>query len=550
MTPQQIELFNSFSAVDDLDPTKPASYPVNARYIAASGVDWNKVQDAYNAYIRDITNITNQLGGGNNATNAIAYNLVLNYGIGNINEIGSSGGQFYNKTTGEKVNPTIGSTVSGNTIINYNLSTNPQGNLSIEAAEGGRAGPDFDSSWFYAALAVVTAIVPGVPQLIGSSILGGSATAVGAAVGLTATQVSAAVGASAISAGTTALAGGSVEDVIKNAAAGAISYGLNVNMGGGVPGAVTGSVAGTILKGGDASQVLTNAFAAGVGAGVQGAMTENPDAGKIIGSAARTYIATGGNMDKTLLNTAATAIGTLDNPAKTEQQAQTASTSAKISESLVRFEDGGLLYEEQPDGTGKVTDQAGNERIISRSEFSRIANAEYTAPPVTTPSTTSATELERQNVTAPATAPVVSPVVTDLDLVNQVGTQTPPAVGATELERVIVQGQRESNVAPVVTGLEPVDATKSDQPEVKTEEPKKEGPAKEPKKFYPTVTTVPPPKRPGRQPIITGESPSRLLADALSAYRPAGAIEGGESGEERQNVWNEKSLRLKDALGL
>jgi hypothetical protein len=67
---------------------------------------------------------------------------------------------------------------------------------------------------------------------------------------------------------------------------------------------------------------------------------------------------------------------------------------------------------------------------------------------------------------------------------------------------------------------------------------------------YPTITSVPPPKRPGRQPIITGASPARLLADALAAYRPAGAIEGAESGKERQNVWNEKSLRLKDALGL
>ena len=91
-------------------------------------------------------------------------------------------------------------------------------------------------------------------------------------------------------------------------------------------------------------------------------------------------------------------------------------------------------------------------------------------------------------------------------------------------------------------------------PEVKAEEPKKEEPKKEPKKeakkLYPTVTSVPPPKRPGRQPIITGASPARLLADALAAYRPAGAIEGEESGKERQNVWNEKSLRLKDALGL
>jgi len=70
------------------------------------------------------------------------------------------------------------------------------------------------------------------------------------------------------------------------------------------------------------------------------------------------------------------------------------------------------------------------------------------------------------------------------------------------------------------------------------------------KTIYPTVTQTPRPKRPVAPPIITGASPARLLADALAAYRPAGAIEGEESGKERQNVWNEKSLRLKDALGL
>jgi hypothetical protein len=106
-------------------------------------------------------------------------------------------------------------------------------------------------------------------------------------------------------------------------------------------------------------------------------------------------------------------------------------------------------------------------------------------------------------------------------------------------------------VTDVVTTPAPTAPTAPVAPEVKAEEPKKEeAPKKESKKLYPTVTSVPPPARPGRQPIITGASPSRLLADALAAYRPAGAIEGEESGKERQNVWNEKSLRLKDALGL
>ena len=535
-------------------------------------------------------------------------------------------------------------------------------------------------------LAVASLAIPGIGEVIGAAILGESAATVGAAVGLTEIQVSAAVGASALSAATTAASGGSVEDVIKNAASAGIASGLNVGVGGGVPGAVAGSAAGTLIKGGDVSQIVSNVIAAGVGAGIQDVST-NPDAGKIIGTAARTYIASGGNLDQTLLNTAASAIGTLDQPAKTAQQLQAASTPAKASQDLIEpFEQGGLKYEEQPDGTAKVTDQAGNEKTISYREFSKILNADPSAQAAPSPTPTDATALAPQTVVAPS--PVVSPVVTDLDLVKQVAAQPTPAVDPKALERVIVQGQgaNVANVAPVSTeittprpdttrglapvevlgkyeqlpepgfeeykllpeqkkaevvtdvpstALEPVEISgkyeqlpepgfeayqplppklegvtvqgytekpaevvtdvppsrslapvevvgKAEQlpepgfeeykplpepkvsdvvtdvaaaptapaaPEVKTEEPKKEEPAKETKKLYPTVTSVPR-TSPTRQPIISGVSPARLLADALAAYRPAGAIEGEESGKERQNVWNEKSLRLKDALGL
>ena len=176
------------------------------------------------------------------------------------------------------------------------------------------------TSWMdtlgYTILAVAPLVIPGIGAALGSAILGSSAASVGAAVGLSATQVTAAVGASALSAATTVLSGGTVEDVIRNAAGAGVASGLNFGMGGGVPGAVTGSVAGTVIKGGDASQVLTNAFAAGVGAGVQGALPDSPDAGRILSTAATTYITTGGNVDQTLLNTAATAIGTLDQKQK------------------------------------------------------------------------------------------------------------------------------------------------------------------------------------------------------------------------------------------
>jgi len=49
-------------------------------------------------------------------------------------------------------------------------------------------------------------------------------------------------------------------------------------------------------------------------------------------------------------------------------------------------------------------------------------------------------------------------------------------------------------------------------------------------------------------PTITGFARSPL-EQALTGYRPAGEIES-ELGLGREDVWNEASLRLKDALGL
>lgn len=44
--------------------------------------------------------------------------------------------------------------------------------------------------------------------------------------------------------------------------------------------------------------------------------------------------------------------------------------------------------------------------------------------------------------------------------------------------------------------------------------------------------------------------PTSTLGQALTGYRGAGEIEGKKTGKPRKNVWNEESLRLKDALGL
>lgn len=67
----------------------------------------------------------------------------------------------------------------------------------------------------------------------------------------------------------------------------------------------------------------------------------------------------------------------------------------------------------------------------------------------------------------------------------------------------------------------------------------------------------------GVSPRMQTRAPSSTLADALqtpferslitsglTSYRGAGEIESPESGGKRRNVWNEASLRLKDALGI
>jgi hypothetical protein len=404
-----------------------------------------------------VENILKQIGTENDVTLSIAATLAKRYGVDDLKQVATKPGtnEWYNTKTNQTIPQQFATYDDGNATYFFGLNKNASGGLTFDQprSPNPRAGGVLKDLAPLIGLAAF--LIPGIGAEIGAAILGeATAATVAGVVGLSVPAVNAAVGAAALSAGTTALQGGSVEQVLQAGVSAAVASGLNVAAGGGVSGAVTGSIAGTVIQGGDINQVVTNALAAGVGAGVQGALPENPDAGKIIGSAARTYIATGGALDKTLLNTAATAVGTLDQPANTAQQTQAASTPAKVSQDLIPpFEEGGLRYEEQPDGTAKVTDQAGNERIISYGEFSKIVNADASSQSVVSPAPADATALATQTVSAPA--PVVSPTVTGTDLINQVAAQTTPTVDPIALERVMVQGQgaNVANVAPVSTEI-------------------------------------------------------------------------------------------------
>jgi hypothetical protein len=449
-----------------------------------------------------------------------------------------------------------------------------------------------------AAAVVSSFVLPVLGSSIGSAIL--------AEAGITGASaaVNAAVGSAAINAASTLAQGGNLEQVLQSAASGAAASGINVQMGGGVTGAVTGSAAGTAIAGGDANQVVMNALAAGVGAGVQGATGS-----AALGSLARDTVRTGEVSGQNLFNAAIAGIKAGDSIEKTERninnaledlsstfgaQAEGQDTVAGEAgqDTLVGAEttDQDQIVDpfqdiapppvedlnavpldpvtvqgqrEQPVVSDVVTDVTRTAAPASTDQQIIDLIAQETAPVTADPN---AVPLDRvtttyvtdpfQDIAPPQDSANVSATVTDVD------TGTP----ATELDRVTVSGERETDpqldTVTITAAREPSTAVTDVTTETTTptaaaeepaakEEPKKEEPKKEekPRQRYPTVTGVAP-KKPTRAPIITGVTTPRLLADALAAYRPSGAIEGKGTGDERQDVWNEKSLRLRDALGL
>jgi hypothetical protein len=166
-----------------------------------------------------------------------------------------------------------------------------------------------------------------------------------------------------------------------------------------------------------------------------------------------------------------------------------------------------------------------------------------TLPPVVITATTSLPTLPPVVITATTSLPTLPPVV--IRETTSLPTLPPVIITATTslptLPPVVITATTSLPTLPPVTTIGPTLPPSTTAPPTTPPTTKKV--------TYPVVTNVPPSRKPVL-PTITGVRPARLLADALAAYRPPGAIEGDESGKERQNVWNEKSLRLKDALGL
>jgi hypothetical protein len=147
------------------------------------------------------------------------------------------------------------------------------------------------------------------------------------------------------------------------------------------------------------------------------------------------------------------------------------------------------------------------------------------------------------------TPPVVSEPPPDVDKPPPVVTEPPPPPPPPEVE-----------VEPPLVDVPPADVDKPLVDEPPSPPPPPDEPPPPPPdvedEYKPEIFIFggkEPPKKPRPELRTTLQGPfypTSTLGQALTGYRGAGEIEGKKTGKPRKNVWNEESLRLKDALGL
>ena len=387
------------------------------------------------------------------------------------------------------------------------------------------------------ALVVIAIVNPALIPAIGNSIL----TTLGVAAPSAAAATAA--GSAAITTASSLAQGNSLKDSLKAGAVSGVTSFVGISTatstGSSAIGSAAGSAAGTVVAGGRPEDIIRNAVSGGIGAGVGDAVgsTEfgkTTGVGTAAGKGVGTFIATGGNVEEAInvaVNTQLIDLANVgyqnykDNAYKaTLSPEQQAAADAQKLVDTSKAQPGTQLADA---GTGTMTDagnQLGEIRVTAGREAGAVENVlpytstNVTKPPSKPPSKTAGT-LPEVKVTAqrePGAPENVLPfTVTD------------------SLPEVQVTGQRE-----IVEENQPV-----------AEKPAKEAPAKT---VYPSMyfTGVAPTSG---SPLAQGlnlSSGAPLPTTGLTSSRGAGEIESKESGKKRSTVWNEESLRLKDALGV
>jgi hypothetical protein len=383
------------------------------------------------------------------------------------------------------------------------------------------------------ALVVIAIVNPALIPAIGNSIL----TTLGVAAPTAAAATAA--GSAAITTASSLAQGNSLKDSLKAGAVSGVTSFVGISTatstGSSAIGSAAGSAAGTVVAGGRPEDIIRNAVSGGIGAGVGDAVgsTEfgkTTGVGTAAGKGVGTFIATGGNVEEAInvaVNTQLVDLANVgyqnykDNAYKaTLSPEQQAAADAQKLVDTSKAQPGTQLADA---GTGTMTDagnQLGEIRVTAGREAGAVENVlPYTSTTVTKPSSKPAGTLPEVKVTAqrePGAPENVLPfTVTD------------------SLPEVKVTGQRE-----IVEENQPI-----------PEKSAKEAPAKI---VYPSMyfTGVAPTSG---SPLAQGlnlSSGAPLPTTGLTSSRGAGEIESKESGKKRSTVWNEESLRLKDALGV
>lgn len=317
-------------------------------------------------------------------------------------------------------------------------------------------------------------------------------------VALTAIGVPAPVASAAV----TAANGGSVENIAKSAI-------------GSYTGGAVGGEAGNIVAGATDSNVLANI------------------AGSAAGSAASTLVK-GGNLDQAFSNAVLGAAG------QSTMEAFKGDTTPTTAPETPTPTPASTPEAPAPEPTTAVAETpvvpAPQENVIPTMPVGVLPEVTVTG-----------TQLPSQDL-----------AILDLITPQPQAPQAAPAPVAATLPEVKVTAEKEQEPLEVSVLPEQPPASVSEPEPPKTAEPQAETKvATEQEKYKPDLfimggvtprvgqrTTL------GQALGVDTGGISPLATTGLTSFRGAGEIESSETGGKRQNVWNEASLRLKDALGL
>jgi hypothetical protein len=392
------------------------------------------------------------------------------------------------------------------------------------------------------ALVVIAIVNPALIPEIGSYLTGSSAAYTAGT--MTAAQMAAAsaAGSAAITTASSLAQGNSLEDSLKAGAVSGVTSFVGISTatatGSSAIGSAAGSAAGTVVAGGRPEDIIRNAVSGGIGAGVGDAVgsTEfgkTTGVGTAAGKGVGTFIATGGDVKQAIdvaVNTQLIDLANVgyqnykDNANKaTLSLEQRAAADAQKLVDTSKAQPGTQLADAS---TGTMTDagnQLGEVRVTAGREAGAVENVlPYTSTNVTKPS-----------VSVPGQSKPGGEIVVKAKREPGAPENVLPFTVTDSLPEVKVTGQRE-----IVEENQPV-----------AEKPAKEAPLKtiKPSMYFTGVAPT------SGSPLAQGlnlSSGAPLPTTGLTSSRGAGEIESKESGKKRSTVWNEESLRLKDALGV